>query len=319
MKMTITFLCLLLAFISTAQKTPYFLTTFYFEDAIGNIDSIEVGYDLTANHGNNPDFGEVTDLSPFDSVFDVRAVNYFEYYNTTPPINPLNLIVNRIVGGASKAVNAPCIGGDDLLFFIHAIHQPVTISVKDLEEFKKIDCPGKNNTWSFFSPDRMYHFIEPWGWTSLPRVRYGCIYKGPYTVYLGGKYIPVEVGERPYTLQYEITGRGVDTIYGVCFSIDHTFYQCDSTYVMDTQEEEGLINGVVIYPNPNSGIMNVELKGTEYVNSFEIYDHSGNVQKRIPVNEGKDIRIEVPHLVPGIYFLRVNTKYGPRVSKFIKI
>jgi hypothetical protein len=57
------------------------------------------------------------------------------------------------------------------------------------------------------------------------------------------KYIPVEVGERPYTLQYEITGRGVDTIYGVCFTRDHTFYQCDSTYVMDTQEEDGLING----------------------------------------------------------------------------
>jgi hypothetical protein len=99
MKKMIAFLWLLLAFTSTAQKTPFFLTTFYFEDAIGNIDSIEVGYDLTANQTGNPDFGEVTDLSPFDSVFDVRAVNYFEYYNTTPPINPLNLIVKRIVGG----------------------------------------------------------------------------------------------------------------------------------------------------------------------------------------------------------------------------
>jgi hypothetical protein len=137
MKMTITFLCLLLAFISTAQKTPYFLTTFYFEDAIGNIDSIEVGYDLTAKNSGNPDFGEVSDLSPFDSLFEVRAVNYFEYYNTTPPINPLNLIKKRIVGGAEKVVNAPCIGGADLVFFIHAKHQPVTISVKESEGFRK--------------------------------------------------------------------------------------------------------------------------------------------------------------------------------------
>lgn len=307
------------SFTSTAQKTPYFLTTFYFEDAIGNKDSIEVGYDLTANHGNNPDFGEVTDLSPFDSIFDVRAVNYFEYYNTTPPINPLNLIVKRIVGSAEKVVNAPCLAGAGLVFFIHAIHQPVTIRVKDLNDFTKIDCPGKNNTWSFLSPDRMYHFIEPWGWTSLPRVRYGCIYKGPYTVYLGGKYIPVDVGERPYTLQYEINGRGKDTIYGVCFSIDHTFYQCDSTYVMDNKEEEGLINDIAIYPNPNSGVLNVEMKGTESVRSFEIFDHSGRVEKRISVNENKNIRIEVPELNPGIHFLRVNTKQGSQVRKFVKI
>jgi hypothetical protein len=52
------------------QKIPNFLTTFYFVDAIGNKDSIEVGFDLTANHGNNPQFGEITDISSFDSVFD---------------------------------------------------------------------------------------------------------------------------------------------------------------------------------------------------------------------------------------------------------
>jgi hypothetical protein len=143
MKKMIAFLWLLLAFTSTAQKTPFFLTTFYFEDAIGNIDSIEVGYDLTAKQTGNPDFGEVTDLSPFDSIFDVRVVNYFEYYNTTPPINPLNLIVKRIVGDAEKFVNAPCIGGADLLFFIHAIHQPVNHKCEGSEGFRKDRLPWK--------------------------------------------------------------------------------------------------------------------------------------------------------------------------------
>ena len=67
------------------QMTPYFLTTIYFKDAIGNVDSIEMGFDTSANDISNPNFGETLNLSPFKEVFDVRAVNYFEYYNTTLP------------------------------------------------------------------------------------------------------------------------------------------------------------------------------------------------------------------------------------------
>ena len=65
-------------FEATAQlQTPAFIMPFWFEDAVGNKDTIWVGADNNATSGNNFDmqFGEVPIYSPFDSVFEVRAIS----------------------------------------------------------------------------------------------------------------------------------------------------------------------------------------------------------------------------------------------------
>ncbi|MCB0375492.1 MAG: hypothetical protein KDD04_06205, partial [Sinomicrobium sp.] len=56
-----------------SQQTAQFETTLYFEDAVGNRDSVIVGYDTLATHDIDPEFGEQELVSPFDSVFEVRA------------------------------------------------------------------------------------------------------------------------------------------------------------------------------------------------------------------------------------------------------
>lgn len=58
-----------------AQKVAMFETTLYFEDAVGNMDSIRVGHDTAANSTFNTDFGEEFINAPFDSVFEVRAAH----------------------------------------------------------------------------------------------------------------------------------------------------------------------------------------------------------------------------------------------------
>lgn len=52
-----------------------FETTFYFEDAVRNMDSIRVGHDTAANYSYNPEFGESFLNTPFDSVFEVRGIS----------------------------------------------------------------------------------------------------------------------------------------------------------------------------------------------------------------------------------------------------
>lgn len=307
-------LCIAFPYYLIAQKTPQFLTMFYFEDAIGNRDSIEIGYDLTASHRGNPDFGEISDLSPFKGIFDVRAVNYFAYFNTTPPIDPLNLIVKRIVGGAEKVVNANCIGGDFLIFFIHAIHQPITISAKSVKDFEKIDCPGRN-TWNFFSPDHEYHFIEPWGWASTPGVRYGCLKDSTYTLYLGTGL--GSESERPYTLIYEIEGIGIDTIYGVEFVMDHTFYQCDSNYVDAKQFEQD--GEEMIFPNPTHNYIEIQNLGTESPIKCSVYNQCGIIVRNYNWNDSDKIQLHLEGFSSGVYFIQIHYRNGSVTKKFLKI
>jgi hypothetical protein len=69
-------LCLVLFVVeySWAQKTPDFSTVIYFQDNIGNIDSILFGYDSRASYDSlSSDLGEKLIVTPFQPVLDIRA------------------------------------------------------------------------------------------------------------------------------------------------------------------------------------------------------------------------------------------------------
>ncbi|MCU0348792.1 MAG: hypothetical protein MUC59_17765, partial [Saprospiraceae bacterium] len=59
MKLLISLFCLI-PFLALSQQTAFFETTLYFEDALGNTDSVVVGNDPDAETGQmNTQFGEV--------------------------------------------------------------------------------------------------------------------------------------------------------------------------------------------------------------------------------------------------------------------
>ena len=72
------FLFFLLLSINNAEaQSAEFEMTFYFEDAVGNKDSLVLGYDADASYTSiNSLLGEVAITTPFDSVFEVRAYHY---------------------------------------------------------------------------------------------------------------------------------------------------------------------------------------------------------------------------------------------------
>lgn len=55
---------------------------------------------------------------------------------------PPNIKVKRIVGGAEKIINAPCLAGEELIFFINAKYQPITISWR-IQDFEKLIARDK--------------------------------------------------------------------------------------------------------------------------------------------------------------------------------
>ena len=64
-----------------AQTTPQFEFPIYCSDALGNKDTIYLGYHPDALSGSNGfinlEFGEEAIDTPFDSIFEVRIANHF--------------------------------------------------------------------------------------------------------------------------------------------------------------------------------------------------------------------------------------------------
>lgn len=70
-----------------------------------------------------------------------------------------------------------------------------------------------------------------------------------------------------------------------------------------------------LYPNPVVDIVNIQTKEDLEVNSIEIYNQLGQIILAVTnvVNQ-----VDVANLVPGTYYLKLNTKKGNACTKFIK-
>jgi hypothetical protein len=102
--------------------------------------------------------------------------------------------------------------------------------------------------------------------------------------------------------------------------------ECGTTVTMPIQltveecmgiDDEALAeNAVMLYPNPVSGILNLELKNENFeVQEISIVNMLGQT-----VYKGNDetLRIDVGFLNSGMYQVTVNTDKGAWIGKFIK-
>jgi len=130
-----------------AQITPLFQTTFYFEDNLGNRDSVAVGYDPEAQWGTiEPQYGEIEITSPFDSVFEVRAVHYSDEW--------LARTVKVLIERGSPGFD--CVNHMNAIFLVNALHPPVTITYDSM--LFPYDACGN----VFFTRNWDVHFVEDW-------------------------------------------------------------------------------------------------------------------------------------------------------------
>lgn len=94
----------------------------------------------------------------------------------------------------------------------------------------------------------------------------------------------------------------VDTIYGYVYG--------NQVSIRDIVE-----TAIKIYPNPSSEVITIE--GVDVNSVLSIYDISGRrMFGRILRQDGESIQIQT--LTPGMYLLKIQTKEGVYISKFVK-
>jgi hypothetical protein len=88
----------------------------------------------------------------------------------------------------------------------------------------------------------------------------------------------------------------------------------DLYFVVEYDESAGIFNskdsktGILIYPNPSSDILNIQLSGDQSVSEIRIYDQLGvNVFQNEFTGDFSGT-IDISKLIPGIYNITIITK-----------
>jgi len=107
------------------QQAPLFETTIWFTDAVGNTDSIVIGYDPESKWDSlNPQFGEEWIETPFDSIFEVRVSHETNWFSG---LDYRSFLKNKITKAYPINWDNACFDTPPLGIYIYAKHHPVTV------------------------------------------------------------------------------------------------------------------------------------------------------------------------------------------------
>ena len=81
--------------------------------------------------------------------------------------------------------------------------------------------------------------------------------------------------------------------------------------------KQNINNTVSIYPNPTSGVVNINLSNNSTVVNYSITTIEGKVVE-IGKTSTNSISIDLSKEVNGIYFIKINTENSSTVYKLIK-
>ncbi|MBK7342307.1 MAG: T9SS type A sorting domain-containing protein [Saprospiraceae bacterium] len=289
-----------------AQKVAMFETTFYFEDAVGNMDSIRVGHDTAANYSYNPEFGESFINTPFDSVFEVRASHRENFPGISPNTKPEDFFLSKKIIGYSEVGPHPvhgCISGDPIIFTIYAKYPPVTVTWDSMEFIQSYCLVG-----SYLSDNFLSETLNEW-WTFPELVEeYTCLADtGNKLIEFEGKW------DFPYTLfPYPVSGsNGIDTIHSVMYT-PMSFYQftpCQSWWVGTKNPEIHFIN--LWCPNPVQGDLR---RIDQNSGDWQVVSLLGQV-----ILEGHGSTISMAGLPTGSYVVVTLLENGIGIQKIQKV
>lgn len=275
-------LLLLFAFgqltICEAQQFSYQMN---FVDAVGNTDSITLGFDITASDTIDPAFGEVNIISTTaNSGLDVRAsnvwwkVNSLSYANQSPFQTKI-----QIAKDSCGTIYFPVLELD-----IVTDHFPVTASWNH-NLFQNICLNGSILT-----------SVSPFGWWDTGGFR-EVLSSNDTVSFLANQYTAVN-------------GNDTASLYWVAFS--------DSTLLtMSIDELATNKNSINVFPNPTANFVSLSLNKTfGELNLVEFYNSFGQV-----VLSSKQLNnIDIAELRNGLYFIKVtNSKGMITVTKFQKV
>jgi hypothetical protein len=274
-----------------SQNTPYFETTFYFEDAVGNKDSVIIGYDLNINPLTiNENFGEKEIKAPFDSVFEVRAFHLSDLQNRTS---------KKIIGHAEPY--GPYLESSRSIILVRIIHKPLKVTY-DISKFYKEIRSGSFLSHTFTKDLLGPEYIKPWEFFCLSTVDLH-IFTFPDSLYgdnssLGISYIR------------KIEGNTLDTLYG----IEASFlpYEC----LFKTSTSNIVYQQLNCFPTIGQDYINIAFPNETKPERVEVMNLMGQGFEVNINSENNICSLDINMLPKGMYIGVIGKQY---YFKFIKM
>lgn len=279
----ILFIITTFCFLTTAQGQQFSFKMF-FSDAIGNKDTITLGYDLLASDSIDTSYGEVNLISiPLDTSLDVRITN--EWGNRVFHNKPATLSTKKqIVSSNCSPFDFNHIQTIDIL----TRHWPVTATWDN----SLFNDPCRNGS--------VFTSVHPGGWWDV----------GGYSN-LSQRKLAVEnsatfsSNKRPNSGDFYGYIQDHDTISTFWLAIADSSILYSSIVEISKAEYK-----LKVFPNPTSGIIRIQVPlkfGT--VNRVEIFSSLGQLVKATKnVND-----INFAQLDNGLYFIGVTNEKGERL------
>jgi Secretion system C-terminal sorting domain len=280
----------------TQELTPRFEMQLFFEDAMGNRDTLEVGYDERASYDTLlPAFGEFPIQRPFDSVLDVRAIHFDAFHDTTAASK-------RIISSSEEyPPNSNYIASAGDFIMIHAKYLPITITYDSahLNNSGFHDGTLLTPTWEIFLLQylrdvSLYYCMSP---TNSIIDDFEYFYEEP-DVWLGKA--------------FEVEGMGwVDLpAYILLF---RSVPECATP--VDVKDIARI--SVKVYPNPTRGVLSIKGINTDQAYRLDVFDTSGKLENSLNSITG-DV-VNLPSWLPeGLYLLRFTFESESVVIRVLK-
>lgn len=299
------FLLLRLGVNVDAQTAPYFMTTIWVKDAMGNRDSVVLGYNPENFQFDTVQFGSITVLTPFDATLDMR-VGYEITISSTEPLYK-RLITHAETGSG-------CTKGPSFVLYINAVFQPITL-FWDRSVFDPAHCRED----VFFTPDRFATLSDPpnaWVDSGGPII-FSCAAKSDSMVYTLNPNIvwptnPEFFPMRPYTIEREIEGFGLDTVVGIALLFPFGGIVSPCSLAIGTESPGSLPNqGFSIQPNPVGDSFFLYNERTTAVKNVRFFDALGRlVWEKRQFETDEYIDCTAWNMPPGVYFLTLKWADG---------
>ncbi len=280
-KLYFTILALFSIILVQAQQ---FTFDVYFEDAIGNRDTITLGYDATASDTINPQYGEVNIVNQaWDSVFEVR-LSEFDYIYTGSTYNPSFQSKKKIMKFIPQI---PCVYSS----------APVFIAVKN--KYRPFhftwDSTLFQDTVRMSSGFQFYHYVclGP-VWASSTD---SLMYEDPFN----------------YCEQCHIQQNG-DTIWLIGF----TFSYFNTIGFQDPNSKDLVIK---VYPNPVKDVVTFDMENINQESELIIYNSLGQLVREEQIDNSKqDYKINISDYKSGIYYYQITLSNSQKKysGKFVK-
>ncbi len=278
----------------SAQQQPQFVMPIWFEDSLGNRDTVWVGGDPSASYSNiNTQFGEVEITTPFDSIFEVRAVHADDNdWKTSKTI--------------IEGTDAPrqCILPSGTRLMIHAKYPPVKISWDTTILASNYPC----NINAILTPDMLVFLLQNW---YEARIIYCMMTRDSIVIENLVPFPPPHRLEHPF----EVEGQGVKVLPGLWFTGFWDFPHCYTT--LPTAEAD-LGEHILLSPNPVSSQLRLSNPSGFEIITVRVIALSGQAVYSSPnKNMGEQIDIPMEGLRPGFYFVQMVLDNGATITRKI--